>query len=87
MKTGQCGMKFSMKRKRGRREAVNACDCYATVPYSSSCSRTRVRSVARIWYKLPYSRIIQTIDRGLPGALIEAAGACPVPKNCCRATL
>ena len=30
MKTGQRGMKFSMKRKRGRREAASACDCYAT---------------------------------------------------------
>ncbi|EYC28741.1 hypothetical protein Y032_0007g3392 [Ancylostoma ceylanicum] len=26
MRTGQDGMKFSMKRTRGRREAVNACD-------------------------------------------------------------
>ncbi|EYC34144.1 hypothetical protein Y032_0001g270 [Ancylostoma ceylanicum] len=35
-----------MKRKRGRRVAVNACDCYATAmrlaPYSSSYSRTRI---------------------------------------------
>ncbi|EYC27408.1 hypothetical protein Y032_0009g708 [Ancylostoma ceylanicum] len=30
MKTGQRGMKSSMKRARGRRDVVNACDCYAT---------------------------------------------------------
>ncbi|EYB86535.1 hypothetical protein Y032_0277g1122 [Ancylostoma ceylanicum] len=46
VKASQCGMKFSMKRKRGRREAAKAmrlrCDCDATSPYSSSYSRTRV---------------------------------------------
>ncbi|EYB90930.1 hypothetical protein Y032_0212g2241 [Ancylostoma ceylanicum] len=42
MKTGQRDMKFSMKRTSGRREAVNAGDCHATIPYSSSYRRTRV---------------------------------------------
>ncbi|EYC42351.1 hypothetical protein Y032_0534g3063 [Ancylostoma ceylanicum] len=42
METGQHGMKFLMKRTCGRREAVNACDCDATGPYSSPYRRTNV---------------------------------------------
>ncbi|EYC10110.1 hypothetical protein Y032_0057g2765 [Ancylostoma ceylanicum] len=42
MKTGQRGMKFSMKRMRGHCEAASACDCYATSPYSSSYRSMRV---------------------------------------------
>ncbi|EYB92196.1 hypothetical protein Y032_0197g1589 [Ancylostoma ceylanicum] len=44
MKAGQRGMKFSVRRKCGRREAASACDCYAT-----AISHV----VARIQYKLP----------------------------------
>ncbi|EYB93803.1 hypothetical protein Y032_0178g640 [Ancylostoma ceylanicum] len=58
MKTGQRGMKFSMKRKCGGREAVNACDCYATamrlddiLHHIDACA-----SVARIQYKFPFNR-------------------------------
>ncbi|EYC18849.1 hypothetical protein Y032_0026g1402 [Ancylostoma ceylanicum] len=42
MKTDQRGMKFSMKRTCGRREALNVCDCDATSLYSSSYRRARV---------------------------------------------
>ncbi|EYC28853.1 hypothetical protein Y032_0007g3460 [Ancylostoma ceylanicum] len=42
-KTGQRGMKFSMKRARGRRKRVRlSCGCNVTSPYSSSYRRTRV---------------------------------------------
>ncbi|EYC26407.1 hypothetical protein Y032_0010g1139 [Ancylostoma ceylanicum] len=50
MKTGQRGMKFSMKKTRGRREAVNvrlSYGCDATGAYSSSYSR---RHPIERWY-------------------------------------
>ncbi|EYB81292.1 hypothetical protein Y032_0387g458 [Ancylostoma ceylanicum] len=57
IKTGQRDMEFSMKRKRGRREAVNTCDCHATAMRLAPILHHIVAraSVARIWYKLPYT--------------------------------
>ncbi|EYC27176.1 hypothetical protein Y032_0009g560 [Ancylostoma ceylanicum] len=57
MKTGQHGMKFSMKGKRGRREAAGACNCYATAMRLTPILHHIVAraSVARIQYKLPFT--------------------------------
>ncbi|EYB96550.1 hypothetical protein Y032_0149g2702 [Ancylostoma ceylanicum] len=57
MKTGQRGVKFSMKRTRSRRESASACDCYATaMRLAPILHHIDARaSVARVQYKLPYS--------------------------------
>ncbi|EYC33389.1 hypothetical protein Y032_0002g771 [Ancylostoma ceylanicum] len=56
MKTGQRGMKFSMKRTCGRGEAASACDCYATAMRLAPSRHYIVAraSVARIQYELPF---------------------------------
>ncbi|EYC42488.1 hypothetical protein Y032_0530g3007 [Ancylostoma ceylanicum] len=65
MKTGQRGMKISMERTHGRREAVNACASAATtMRLAPILHHIDARaSVARIQYKLPPTGLIVLHDR------------------------